>query len=69
MFKEEKELEEANKIEFDFLTPVEEDDKEKKNKRVRIYEKDKVTIGSLKTSNYINSHEDDEMNLSSTESA
>lgn len=55
-------------MEFDFLIPIKED-KEKKNKRVRIYEEDEVIIGLLKTSNYINSHKDDEMDLSSTESA
>ena len=64
---EKKELEEANKIEFDFLIPIEED-KEKKNKRVRIYEKDEVMIRSLKTSDYINSCKDDEIDLSSTKS-
>ena len=68
MFKEEKELEEVNKIEFDFLILIEKDNKEKKNKRVRIYEEDEVMMESLKTSNYINSHEDNEMNLSSTKS-
>ena len=55
-------------MEFDFLIPIKED-KEKKNKRVRIYKEDKVMMGLLKTSNYINSHKDDEMDLSSTESA
>ena len=50
------------------MIPIEEDNKEKKNKRVRIYEEDKVIMRSLKTFDYINSHKDDEIDLSSTES-
>ena len=67
MSKEEKELEETNKMEFDFLIPIDKD-KEKKNKRVRIYEEDRVIIGYLKTSDYINSCKDNEIDLSSTKS-
>jgi hypothetical protein len=56
-------------MEFNFLIPIEEVNKEKKNKRVRIYKEDEVTMESLITFDYINSYKDNKIDLSSTQSA
>jgi len=52
LFPEEKALEEANAIEFDFLISLDEDSNNSK-KRVRIYEEDDITIDSIKTTDYL----------------
>ena len=64
LFNYEKDLEEGNKIEFDFINLV---SSEKKNqKRVRIYEEDAAIIGSVRTADYV---KDDIINSSLVESA
>ena len=48
MFEEEKALEEVNKMVFNFIIPIDDDqEEEKKNKQVKIYEEDNVTMESL----------------------
>ena len=70
MFKEEKVFEEANKMVFNFITPINDNkEEEKKYKWVRIYKEDNIMMRSLKTTNYIQPCEDDEIDLSSVESA
>ena len=55
---------------FDFIIPIDNDkEEEKKNKWVRIYEEDNVIIESLKTTDYIQPREDNEIDLSSVKSA
>ena len=54
---------------FDFLIPIDDNkEEEEKNKWVRINEEDNVTMGFLKTTDYIQPDEDDEIDLSSIKS-
>ena len=55
---------------FDFIISIDDDkEEEKKNKQVRIYKKDNIIIGFLKTTNYIQPRKDNEIDLSSIKSA
>ena len=69
LFEDEKELEDANKVEFDFLISLNGDNESLFNKkRVYIYEENNTTIRSFKTIDYLNPKEDD-MDLLLVESA
>ena len=61
-------MEESNAIEFDFLILLE-DEQENGKKRVRIYEEDSITIGSIKATNYFKDKDNEKIDLSSDESA
>ena len=68
LFEDKKELEDANKVKFDFLILLDRDNESSSNKkRVCIYKKDNITIIFFKNTDYFNLKEDN-MNLLLVES-
>ena len=68
LFLEEKELETATAMEFDFLVSLDNDSTSSK-KRVHLYEEDNLTIESTKTADYFNPTQDIIMDVDTKDSA